>query len=362
MKLLKTTLLITVITIILSGIGSEILLRVRCSYCTWTETNNGSYVSPYKEPTRRNNWYWLVRPPNKRMSYGQLEFDYELRTNSFGIRDIQHSVEKADNEFRIIGIGDSWTEGQGAIFDNTYLKILERSLNANSERTKFSVINGGIAGSDPLYGYNLLRDKLLQFKPDLVTLTINASDISDILTRGGKERFLRDGTVQYAEPPADEKLFALSHLYRFIGRRLLGYDWFGLNPIAQKRKNADAVITLRTTLADFQNLASREGFKFVVILHPSYQELRTKHYSFDAKGLKKYMRNAAIEFVDLLVYFAQIAPKNVMPNQKSNIASLKDRFYKSLFWEKDLHHNGDGYKRFAEGLEAYLRERNLIEF
>ena len=128
---------------------------------------------------------------------------------------------------------------------------------------------------------------------------------------------------------------------------MLGYDWFGMTPAEHNRRKAEAVVKLRTALDDFQSLASHEGFKLVVILHPHYHELRAMRYNFDADNLKSYMQNGAIPFVDLLQYFAQTVP-------------LEEEFLKSLFWEKDFHHNADGYRKFAEGIEAHLRKHDLI--
>lgn len=187
----------------------------------------------------------------------------------------------------------------------------------------------------------------MKFDPDLVTVAVNTSDINDIVTRGGKERFLDDGAVQYAEPPGDEWLFELSHLYRFITKELLGYDWNGLSRSERKRRKAQAIVKLGAVLGDFQNLATRERFKFVVILHPGYHEVMKERYSFDPGELTSYLQDADIQFVDLMPYFAEIVP---LGKEAAN----------SLFWERDYHYNAEGYRRFAAGIEAYLREHDVI--
>lgn len=123
---LKYAAIITFVLLSLSVIAMEIVLRVRCTFCSWSERNKGRSVSPYDEPLY-NTWYQLRRP-NISWSYKQREFDFALETNSLGIRDVEHPVAKQPNEFRIIGLGDSFTEGVGASFENTYLKILEKKL------------------------------------------------------------------------------------------------------------------------------------------------------------------------------------------------------------------------------------------
>jgi lysophospholipase L1-like esterase len=342
---MRSTLAVVAITLFVFGIGAEILLRSRCSFCTWTEKNGGSYQSPYQEPTD-SNWYWL-RAPNQVTSYKQPEFDDEIRTNSLGIRDIEHSFDKATNEFRIIGIGDSFTEGQGVAYGNTYLKALERNLNAAVAGVDFTVINAGVAGSDPFYGYKLLKDKLLKFKPDLVTLTLNSSDVGDIMVRGGNERFLDDGSVRYADPPRDEWLFARSQLYRFIKRKLLRYDWLGLSPSERALREEETIFKLITLLGNFYDLARREEFEFVIIVHPDYHEFKDERYNFDINKIDDSLKKDGIKLLNLLQYF-------------ESHGLLQPKFLDILFWQTDHHYNAYGHIIFAEAIEAYLREQGVI--
>jgi lysophospholipase L1-like esterase len=328
------------------GIGAEMVLRYLCTVCTWTEHNTGEYVSPYQGPPV-NRWYHL-RAPNDVSTYGQPEFDFELSTNSLGIRDVEHPLEKPPGEFRIVGLGDSFTEGQGVPYDASYLKVLEKSLNQKQAQVRVRVIVGGVAGSDPFYCYRLFEDKLLPYDPDLVTLAINNSDITDIVTRGGNERFLPDGTVRFREPPQDEWLFARSHLYRVFLMLVLGHDWFGFSPSEHVAKWTDAVEKLKGIVDGFQKLGSQEGFRLVVILHPDLNELVTATYAFDVDALKQHFSAKGIGYVDVMERFL----KKAGPHRK-------DR--ERLYWKKDFHHNEEGYRIFAEAVGEYLLANGYIQ-
>jgi lysophospholipase L1-like esterase len=342
---LRSTLAVVAVTLVLFGIGAEILLRATCSYCTWTERNGRPYRSPY-EASPQAGWYH-TRRPNQTTAYDQPEFNFEVKTNTLGIRDIEHPVAKPADAFRIVGIGDSFTEGQGAAYEDGYLKVLERNLDAETAAPNVTVIVGGVAGSDPVYGYKLLEDKLLAFAPDLVTVTVNNSDVSDLITRGGEERFQDGGSIRYAEPPGDEWLFEHSHLYRFVAKELLGYGWLGLSRSERKRRQAQALAQIAETLGDFQDLAQREGFAFVTILHPDYNEFLKKRYAYEAEDLKAQLDAQGIPYFDLLAWFEQ---SGVLDNEKPE----------DLYWTNDFHNNAHGYARFAEGLETYLHAHNLI--
>jgi lysophospholipase L1-like esterase len=257
-------------------------------------------------------------------------------------------MEKPAGEFRIIGLGDSFTEGQGVSYEDSYLKVLERNLNQKLERMNVRVISGGVSGSDPLYCYRLLKDKLLRFDPDLVTLAINSTDVMDIVARGGHERFLANGRVEFAEPPSDEWLFETSHLYRVFSFVLLDYDWFGLRPSQLLTRRREALEKLEMVLDEYQDLAGKEGFRFVVILHPEFHELSTRRYSFDASRLQRHLDESGVRHFDLMGYFAKrLDDQGARPED--------------VYWMKDFHHNEAGYRVFAEGIEEYLLQNGYFE-
>lgn len=96
------------------------------------------------------------------------EFKTIVRTNRLNLRDYEVSP-KRDNEYRILCLGDSFTFGVGVNLKNTYVKVLERLLNKESQR--YTVINGG--GHPFLTSqYNFLISKRLILKPDLIICQI----------------------------------------------------------------------------------------------------------------------------------------------------------------------------------------------
>ncbi|MGH7450942.1 MAG: SGNH/GDSL hydrolase family protein, partial [bacterium] len=311
----------------------------------WWKKNKNNYISPYAEPSNKT-WYW-VRTPNAKTNYKLAEFEYPVVTNSLGLRDVEPALARPENEFYLITLGDSFTEGFGAEYESSYPKWLERNLREKCAPLHVRVINGGVCGSDPFYSFTLLRDKLLPYQPNLVTVAINSSDITDLIVRGGEERFLENGGVKFVEPPQDEWLFAGSHLYRLL-KRSLGYDWLGLSPSELMAKKERAVNDLIVALGKFNALAMKEHFVFVAILHPANRfEALSQRYSFDANALKRYMEENQIQYVDLMSAFA-------------DKAKMGESEVNKLYWQQDGHNNAEGYRIMAEALAAYILDHKLL--
>ncbi len=111
--------------------------------------------------------------------------DYDWKTtyriNSLGMRDKEYAKEKPENTFRILVLGDSFTEGQGVNQDIVFAKILEKYLQIKIKEKKIEVLNGGTFSYSPLLEYLYLKDRGLDLKPDLVIINFDESDISDDL-------------------------------------------------------------------------------------------------------------------------------------------------------------------------------------
>ncbi len=316
-------------------VAAEWVVRYRGAYRTWTERNGGEYYSPYQH---YDSWFFL-RKPRIKETYNQTEFDYEFSTNAEGLRDREHPVTKPPREFRVIAIGDSFTEGQGARTDETWPRQLEVMLNADLPAKDVRVISAGVAGSDPIYGYKLLEERLLKYQPDLVVVAVNTSDIEDLVARGGRERFGADGTVKPPRQPKTEWLFEHSHLFRLMAMDVLGYDWMLLTPQERALLWRAAIDQLADVATRFQRLGETHGFDVLVVMHPMVYELRNESTNY-APLLPK-LEQGAVEYVDLYAYLRENFPEGQ---------------FETLYWPVDRHHNAEGYRAFAAAVAVAIKE------
>ncbi len=108
------------------------------------------------------------------------EFVYDIETNSFGFRDVEHTEEKNGNVFRILGLGDSFTFGAGAQLEETFLYTLETMLNQRVEKQKkVEIIKAGVPRYFPETERLLLQHYGKKYNPDLILVGFLPNDVSD---------------------------------------------------------------------------------------------------------------------------------------------------------------------------------------
>lgn len=322
---------------------AEFILKTAGIHNTYTEKYSGSYQSSYKQWD--NTWY-KVHNFNSVNYLRVSEFTHIRKTNSLGLSDVEHPVNKDANEFRIIGLGDSFTEGDGAHTDSTWLKFLEYYIKGKSSKT-FSFMNAGIIDSDPFFGYVLLRDKLIKYHPDLVILSINFSDIYDVIVRGGMERFKPDGRLKYHEGPSWEWLFASSRIFRLFIQTVFQYNTYLMSSEEYNRASLASIDRLKQSLLLFRALAGINHFKLLVTIHPSHEEVDAGKYKY-LSGLFKFAVDNRIPCFDMLKYFID----------KEHINQTNSGDY---YWKTDPHHNARGYAAYARGVEWKLRQMGIVD-
>ncbi|MEN8217867.1 MAG: GDSL-type esterase/lipase family protein [Pseudomonadota bacterium] len=145
----------------------------------------------------------------------------EVKTNSFGLRNNETTLEKPPNTYRIVVLGDSITMGWGVPQDQTYPTQLERMFNTQAPEgfplhMHYEILNLGIGNYNTAQEVTRLRHIGLQFDPDLILLAF----------------FIND-----AEPVPQQKsgfLIEHSYLYTFVLSRLKRVSFGNTKPLTFK--------------------------------------------------------------------------------------------------------------------------------
>lgn len=108
------------------------------------------------------------------------EFDFTHAHNSFGFRDAEHAYRKPAGVFRILGLGDDFTYGIGARYEESYLRRVEQALNARSGvHPPIEVIKAGIPGYFTQPERMLLQVYGVRYRPDIVLVGFEVNDVID---------------------------------------------------------------------------------------------------------------------------------------------------------------------------------------
>ena len=104
--------------------------------------------------------------------------DYDFQLNSKGFKDVEFTEQKAENTYRIIGIGDSFAYG-GIPYKHNFLTLLESKLNQDSQQP-IELINMGIIAIGPKDYLSLFVNEGLELNPDMLLLSFYiGNDFSD---------------------------------------------------------------------------------------------------------------------------------------------------------------------------------------
>lgn len=276
-----------------------------------------------------------------RTIHSSYEFSVPVEINSFGVRD-NEIPPKTLHATRIIGLGDSFTFGNGVTLEQTFLKRLQACISTVAHPVE--VINCGVPAYSPLQEHRFLQKYRSHLQPDIVLLAffvgndfVESADLYD--TTGNPTLQVVDGNlvsklsgerehsfVRRLTQPLRAYLSMNSHLYVFLRDRssqllsLFGLRPYNLPPDFCRRefsermqRNWDYTQTILQYLA--QETAEHQERLIVLVLPASYQVYKTtwdeyiaalqldpREYDLEKpqRLLRDFFSTSGIEFVDAL--------------------------------------------------------------
>jgi len=321
---------------------SEVFLRfVRKDPITYSEMHGNGYVSMYRTDVLDN---WYVLRGEGRKDIHTLEWaPSEVRKNTtldFRFPDYRCNAKGLRGELPrprgrvILAVGDSFTEGAGTPCDSTYPVLLEKHLRADDP--SWAVINAGVSGNDPFFDYKMLRKLHGGFDIEHVVFLINTTDVNDVQMRGGMERFLPSGKLDYPDGPWWEPIYAVSFVSRLFFHGVLKVERNLMTSDDHSRTMLLAIDRLAELFrAEVVPYAREHGFGVHVVTHPLPHEALgdTAVYSQLALALSSV---SGITFRDC------------RPDL------IRSSGVEQLYWPNDRHFRPEGYARLATCVHGSL--------
>jgi lysophospholipase L1-like esterase len=246
-------------------------------------------------------------------------YDYKGASNSLGFRDVEHAVAKPPGVYRIVVLGDSVAMGlhvddSAAIFP----RVLEQILNQRGRRTE--VINLAVSGYNAQQEVETLKEKGLQYQPDLVlvayTLSAREHIDGDILkTLLDEEQRKKEG-LSAARVDASPYLM-WSALYRLLRFRVLA----ARQPPADPQRYL-AIVSGNTVPESFgvlEQLAHAHHFQVLVAIIPRFvHSFSTYRFRGQHAYAKRLSAQHGFRCIDLLGAFQQCRQAGGEPVELDN--------------------------------------------
>jgi lysophospholipase L1-like esterase len=301
---------------------------------------------------------------------------FTRKVNSQGfIMEREVSQQKAERAYRIAYLGDSFIEGTCPEADSVPA-IVERSFRVPGYET-VDVLNAGTASYAPTLYYLLLKTKVLAYRPDLVVVNVDMTDVFDDSlysatlrtdTQGdpvacppghpmlGTHRRTEHGLEEItpsqrvlswlSDRSAAVKLVvqAVSHRRNYArdsGLVPAAFAWCDPRRSPQTRQD---VLHSMDMLSRVVNLAKASGIKIVVTAVPHLQQLQGKWSLEPMNDIASVCAKENVPFLNPVEAFKQ--KLGTTPPQE-------------IYIPGDMHFNAKGYRMWGEIQVEFLNRVGL---
>ena len=278
-----------------------------------------------------------VRIPNKIYHHDLLpdvhaklkwgDSSYSVATNSLGFKDaVVKNIQPVSSSYRVLFIGDSFTEGIGYPFEQTFVGLIARKLQGQAE-----VLNAGVSSYSPKLYFlkvkDLLENEKLQF--DELAVFIDISDIQDEITYSG----FNDKV--YFGDKIEKALLDNSMIARLLERRevihkartILGLDFvlpnsidsttfrqnyflergrWTYDPVVYKRWGATGVDLALKNMDELYDLLAARNIKLTIAVYPWPEQILKRDLDSIQVGIwQKFCHDRHVPFLNYFPVFVQ---------------------------------------------------------
>ncbi|RME98169.1 MAG: SGNH/GDSL hydrolase family protein [Chloroflexi bacterium] len=114
---------------------------------------------------------WSLQPDGTTVITTKDSRAIPIQINSLGLRDTEHSYEKPPGTYRLLMLGDSFTEALDVYLKESFPYRVEQCLNGKLS-APVEVINGGVSGYGPWEEYLFYQNEGAKYNPDVVVWVI----------------------------------------------------------------------------------------------------------------------------------------------------------------------------------------------
>lgn len=248
----------------------------------------------------------------------------KVKINSYGFRDYEYILEKANDTFRIIVLGDSDVFGSGVELENTFPKVLEKMLNQGGNKHKYEVLNLGVGGYNMLEKVEIFKKIGISFNPDIILLVADSIN-EDAIDRTEMNNFIQ----KYIDEYTNIHNLKENELNKSFLNEIAINGTSKYYEMLAKRPFKEIIERIKKPLDDLANITKRKNVPvvFLYFFHivPNEREVWKRMiegygwYMFDFEFYQKY------KFEELILH-----KKDPHPNSFTH-KLVAEEIYKKLF-------------------------------
>lgn len=304
--------------------------------------------------------------------------EHAFSVNRWGARDKDYGP-KRPGEWRILCVGDSFSENQALEVEQIYPNVLEADLQRAYAKKCFSVINAGMAGWGLWQYHDFLVEMLDEINPDVVVVALNVvGDAVRTIDRPRERPFdIRAGLPVHAQASWPQRLHWMvwyvnqlleerSHAYVAF-RRLTRhpFEWLGIGSSSRvSRFCTDSVSTEKVrgpTIEIIQRIKAvcgRHGAAFVLLSVPRQYEVVHAASQFRIQMERLDVSTVDFERPRRLMQAIASAVGTPLCDPTDDLAASESPTYFSGF----AHWNAHGNQIVALALRRVLEHEGLLGF
>jgi len=282
------------------------------------------------------------------------EFDYHIEINSVGLRDFERPYDKPEGVYRILSLGDSTTYGGAALFEESYLRHVERKLNQRpGDHPTIEVIKAGIPRYYPEPERMMLEHYGVRYEPDLITVGFGSSDVIDTLQGLSAITIHEPGNPKSREAGEIGNfgmlMYKHSHLARILLARYMKHkvarpaDWdeiYRPNGLYEEQWQE-----IEAEFLKIAEIAQTIGARLVILYIPDFTLFsRGVERHYPPQRLRSWAERNSVSFAD--------ATQALIAANETTTAPL--------YYARDRHPTPAGYKIIADTLYKTLTENGLV--
>lgn len=308
---------------------------------------------------------WKLRNGLKR-TFLSPEFNINIKADGNGFRNTIVTGEISPEEYRIVGLGDSFLFGYGVESEETVLSVLCDALNADHEiEPEIYCTNLGMPGYNINQYFQIVDNEFLELNPDIAIVFIYMNDFKRDLSydfwKVNEDGFLL--TWRFKE--LNEKSSFMSRCELFVKRHLYLYHFLRTRiKVLMRKANLYAAAGQRSQsekrckytcglVFKMWRICANKNVPMILCIIPDKIQVQEGPMSGSQKdGLQEDELSPNEDLRNCLVRFAN---ENAIPYiDLWEVFSSRHSDPASLYFQKDGHWNVRGHTAAADALYDYL--------